>query len=669
MEGRLASIQRRYDAGYRAQMDQVRVERDLMAIQAQGLIGMQRRMELLSMAAERHGLATAAINRESQALMAMNASAGMARAQTANLGYQIQDIGTMLAMGQNPFMLLAQQLPQITQNGGKLDGVMGALKNTISSLFSPLGLLTTGFVLAASAAIGYFSEADDEADDAAKALEEQADLIQRVADKWGEAIPALREYADEMDRAADSADLAKGVQELANRAWEQARAVLPDLKTQLGSVVAEMLRVGPSSAGADELRDAFNEADRAAQDLRKAIADNNAEADDFERVTNALATLLGNDAVKGSKALTDSIDDLREAYGAAADEAVRLGQASANALATAAAQAANLGRIDKTGQRLGGGANPIGDNEFNSRFGWGEVFDFPKERKGRKTRKSDEERARENYADMIRDSQQFIAAQKLEAEALFMTEEAAAALRYEQEMLNQAANDNIKLTPEMTAEIKAYAEQMAKAEAETNALREAMDFAQDLTRSFIDDLRSGLESGEGFWDSLANAALNALDRIASKLMDGTLDALFENLFSSKSGGGGFLSGLFSWLFNANGNAFSHGSVIPFANGGVVSQPTIFPMAKGAGLMGEAGPEAIMPLRRGPDGRLGVSANGGSGSSQSVHVSVGVTVDDDGKIQAYVAKVDQRAEERLAQYDKGTPGRIAAYQSAPRRRSA
>jgi len=59
-----------------------------------------------------------------------------------------------------------------------------------------------------------------------------------------------------------------------------------------------------------------------------------------------------------------------------------------------------------------------------------------------------------------------------------------------------------------------------------------------------------------------------------------------------------------------GASFSQGRVMPFARGGVVSGPVNFPMRGGMGLMGEAGPEAIMPLARGADGRLGVQAAGG-----------------------------------------------------------
>lgn len=84
-------------------------------------------------------------------------------------------------------------------------------------------------------------------------------------------------------------------------------------------------------------------------------------------------------------------------------------------------------------------------------------------------------------------------------------------------------------------------------------------------------------------------------------------------------------------------AFGFGSITPNAKGGVytapglsaysgqvVSKPTLFPFARGAGLMGEAGPEAILPLRRGADGKLGVIAaanKSAGGFSQVNHVTI------------------------------------------------
>jgi lambda family phage tail tape measure protein len=62
---------------------------------------------------------------------------------------------------------------------------------------------------------------------------------------------------------------------------------------------------------------------------------------------------------------------------------------------------------------------------------------------------------------------------------------------------------------------------------------------------------------------------------------------------------------------AMGGVLGRNGIMPFARGGIVNRPTVFPFANGIGLMGEAGPEAIMPLKRGPGGRLGVEAAGGA----------------------------------------------------------
>ena len=79
------------------------------------------------------------------------------------------------------------------------------------------------------------------------------------------------------------------------------------------------------------------------------------------------------------------------------------------------------------------------------------------------------------------------------------------------------------------------------------------------------------------------------------------------------GGAGFAQGFSmpSLLTNANGAAFAQNGIQPFAMGGIVTKPTFFKYADGGtfnnGVMGEAGPEAIMPLKRGADGKLGVAA--------------------------------------------------------------
>ena len=79
------------------------------------------------------------------------------------------------------------------------------------------------------------------------------------------------------------------------------------------------------------------------------------------------------------------------------------------------------------------------------------------------------------------------------------------------------------------------------------------------------------------------------------------------------------------LGNAKGNVLQGGEVQKYAYGGtIVNRPTMFPMKNGMGLMGEAGAEAIMPLKRGSDGKLGVMSQGGGSNVVNVSVDAGNT---------------------------------------------
>lgn len=115
-----------------------------------------------------------------------------------------------------------------------------------------------------------------------------------------------------------------------------------------------------------------------------------------------------------------------------------------------------------------------------------------------------------------------------------------------------------------------------------------------------------------------------------------LRVIMQAIGAIGGGGGGGLSNLSApatinnplGVLNANGNAFAKNGIVPYAMGGVVGTPTLFKFANGGamrtGIMGEAGPEAIIPLKRGRDGKLGVS--GGSGTAP---VTVNVSVDASG----------------------------------------
>ena len=100
-------------------------------------------------------------------------------------------------------------------------------------------------------------------------------------------------------------------------------------------------------------------------------------------------------------------------------------------------------------------------------------------------------------------------------------------------------------------------------------------------------------------------------------MGGFLSGLFGG-----GGGGGDLFGLFggsSGMFFDRGAAFNAGHVVKMANGSIVHSPTVFPMASGMGLMGEAGPEAVVPLKRTASGDLGIQGGAG-GSVININIS-------------------------------------------------
>ena len=71
--------------------------------------------------------------------------------------------------------------------------------------------------------------------------------------------------------------------------------------------------------------------------------------------------------------------------------------------------------------------------------------------------------------------------------------------------------------------------------------------------------------------------------------------------------------------SANGNVFARNGIVPYAKGGIVNKPQLFPFSRGIGLMGEAGPEAILPLQRGRGGKLGVIAQGSNVGNITVNV--------------------------------------------------
>lgn len=139
--------------------------------------------------------------------------------------------------------------------------------------------------------------------------------------------------------------------------------------------------------------------------------------------------------------------------------------------------------------------------------------------------------------------------------------------------------------------------------------------SESFGKSIVNAFSRGVVEGKRFEDtlrSIGRSMTNSLLKTALKpLQTGISDLLGSGVKS--------LAGLLGGGLNSMGGASV--PVAPFAEGGIVASPSYFPTGRGLGLMGESGAEAILPLSRGPDGRLGVRAGGGNARPLSVTVQV------------------------------------------------
>jgi len=143
---------------------------------------------------------------------------------------------------------------------------------------------------------------------------------------------------------------------------------------------------------------------------------------------------------------------------------------------------------------------------------------------------------------------------------------------------------------------------------------------------------------------------DALDGLAKSMISTVYSAAMRPITNQVGGliAGGVSSLVEGLLPFADGGSFAQGRVMPFASGGIVTGPTMFPMRGGTGLMGEAGPEAIMPLARGPDGKLGVRGSGGP-----TNVVINVTTPD---AQSFQRSQGQIAAQMLRALGRGNRNR-------------
>ncbi len=213
--------------------------------------------------------------------------------------------------------------------------------------------------------------------------------------------------------------------------------------------------------------------------------------------------------------------------------------------------------------------------------------------------------------------------------------------------------------PELEAQITSLEASLGGATGMVSAFEgELAKMEQSLvfTTREVSSLTSGFSSGlRRAFDGVVfdgKRLSEALGDVAQSMIDTVYDVAINPVQTAVGGAlaqglNGLLSGVMPF---AEGAAFSQGRVTPFAKGGVVASATSFPMRGGTGLMGEAGAEAIMPLTRGADGRLGVQAQGGG---RAVTVVMNISTPD---VQGFQRSQSQIAAQAMRALSRGQRNR-------------
>ncbi|CCW31109.1 putative tail component [Xenorhabdus nematophila F1] len=212
-------------------------------------------------------------------------------------------------------------------------------------------------------------------------------------------------------------------------------------------------------------------------------------------------------------------------------------------------------------------------------------------------------------------------------------------------VISEQRKNELILAAERDTDTKRFeaAKQLFASQGDLQSLAVTMfETTQERMGNMITGLLTGSKSlREGMSEMFASLAQDVVKSLIKMATQALITNTIMKSLESAGGGGGIFSG-FTSLFtkNAKGGVYNSPSLSSYS-GQIVNSPTLFAFAKGAGLMGEAGPEAIMPLTRGADGSLGVRVITPKGleSNGKVNISVYIT---DGKADSSASKGDNEA---------------------------
>ena len=501
-----------------------------------------------------------------------------------NFSYQMQDIIVQTSNGTSVMRSLSQQLPQMLIGFGKWGAVIGVVAAGLPIIIQGMGLLDDKTISLEDSTDGL-----NEAMDNLFKTTEDINFTKWV-DEWNKASAAVRntmlavlEFELELSRRAFGQNLdsiaAAGGDLVGTSFWEAfnfkvqdgvetAKAIFNNFVEESQRSVISVLRENFNGTDDNLARSLGIDEDslRYLQELNRIYDEGKLSIDNYAAGVKAV--------IKANEGAAESITKVLRASEAAITQRDKL-----------------VAAREKAAEASGGGTLTGGSTAKAVKVKKSDIFG-----PGRK-----------EFREQIALDFKNAAAEAKKLEAVYNSLYPAAAKYRDEVLLLKYAKDNIIITQD------AYNKKLAEAKTAYEAAINGPTLAAEATDIFlatfdtaVNGVAQGTQSMSDAFESMTKAILLQIGKLLAIRAIGTM-------LSGTGGGSGFFADLGASLLGstaAKGNVYAGGNhLTAYAKGGVVSGPTLFPMKNGAGLMGEAGAEAVMPLTRMSNGNLGVESSG------------------------------------------------------------
>jgi hypothetical protein len=495
-----------------------------------------------------------------------------------NLQFQLNDIAMGLATGQSPFIVISQQGAQIAQMfgpGTSIRSAIAALGAGFVAMLNPINLTVVGLAAAAAGVSYLWSTWDSGGSQVEEALKRHEELISQIKDAYGEAAKGAKDYASESLSV---------IQAATQQMQEDLRAAVLAGAQDAASAFPGRSFTSYSMDDFEGSIDVLNRFRQAMHDLDAGIASGEPNLRLFRE---QMAAILQDDrASESQRAAARYFIEITEEAGKAARALEAYATVAKTIYATRAPH--EVGPEYRGPVLIGPEVQPQRPPN---------LLDFDPDKTGDTPKK--ETKAVDTYAELMRVTDQRIAQLRVELTALGMTEEAARRYRLEQELLLQAQQRGIALSPQEEQQLRNKAQVMAEIQKQTEDLKDAQKSAEEAGKFMASTLEQALMGVVQGGDQ----AKQAIMRLIAELLKGALigEGAFAGVFKRLAGGGGSSAGAVAQTVDEAVNGLAAGTEVGAARlaGGADAQSMAwnFWASKGlkphqiAGVMGNIGAES------------------------------------------------------------------------------